>query len=140
MLRGFYWVMAVISTLNGLIMLFNTDAWFHEMIPGVTNTGPFNPHFVRDVGIAFLVCGIGFFWAATHMAQAREVHWGITLFISGHALFHVVEILRGALPASHWRHDLLGVFIPGIILVVLCVPAVWRRANPAWTAAQGESG
>jgi len=134
-LRIFYGLMAVVSILNGLMMLFRAEYWFHEMIPGVTNTGPFNSHFVMDVGIAFLTCGIGLAWAAFNIARAREVHWGVTLFISGHAIFHVVEILRGALPPAHWRHDLLGVFIPGAILLILCIPAVWRWANPAWAAA-----
>jgi hypothetical protein len=134
-LRVFYLLMAAVSLLNGTVMIVRPSHWFHEMIPGVPNTGPFNPHFVMDVGIAFVTCGVGFAWAAFHLARAREIHWGITLFISGHAVFHVVEILRGALPPEHWRHDLVGVFIPGAILLALCIPAVWRWANPAWAAA-----
>ena len=121
-------------------MLVDASYWFNELVPGVPNTGPANPHFVRDVGIAFATCGVGFGWAATHLAQAREIHWGITIFMGGHGLLHVIEIISGILPAEHWRHDLLGVFIPSAVLITLCIPAVWRRANPAWVAAQAQTG
>ena len=135
LLRIFYGLMAIGSGLNGLVMIVRPERWFHEMIAGVPNTGPFNEHFVMDVGIAFLTCGIGLGWAVFHLERAREIHWGVTLFISGHALLHVVEILRGALPHEHWRLDFAGVFVPGLIFAVLCIPSVWRRANPAWAAA-----
>ncbi|MEO8115730.1 MAG: hypothetical protein ABI655_15180, partial [Phenylobacterium sp.] len=38
---------------NGLYMLFAPAPWYGA-VPGVPSTGPFNPHFVRDIGAAYL--------------------------------------------------------------------------------------
>jgi len=35
---------------NGLFMLVVPSAWYH-FVPGVTHTGPFNQHFIRDIGL-----------------------------------------------------------------------------------------
>src|SRR5258708_29034726 len=41
---------------NGVFMLAGPNAWY-AAVPGVVETGPFNPHFVRDIGAAYLACG-----------------------------------------------------------------------------------
>ena len=38
-------------------MLAAGPLWY-ETVPGVPDTGPFNPHFVQDIGVAFLVAGL----------------------------------------------------------------------------------
>ena len=57
MQRSIAAIMAVFNSVNGLVMLFASSVWW-ESIPGVPDTGPFNPHFVQDVGAAFLVTGL----------------------------------------------------------------------------------
>jgi len=41
---------------NGLFMLVAPLAWY-EIIPGVTHTGSFNQHFIRDIGIIQMFLG-----------------------------------------------------------------------------------
>ncbi|HEY0437704.1 MAG TPA: hypothetical protein VGC92_13770, partial [Phenylobacterium sp.] len=48
--------LALVMAGNGLAMLF-AGLWWYGVVPGVTATGPFNPHFVRDIGAAYLVSG-----------------------------------------------------------------------------------
>jgi hypothetical protein len=50
-------VLAVFNISNGLAMLFASSTWWAS-VPGVPDTGPFNPHFVEDVGAAFLMAGL----------------------------------------------------------------------------------
>ena len=50
------WIVGLGLLANGLTMLANPDAWY-GLLPGVVQTGPFNPHFVRDIGAAYLVTG-----------------------------------------------------------------------------------
>ncbi len=50
-------ILAVLNVTNGLMMLFAGPFWF-ESVPGAAETGPFNPHFLQDVGAAFLVAGL----------------------------------------------------------------------------------
>jgi hypothetical protein len=44
---------------NGLFMLVAPSVWY-EFVPGVTDTGFFNQHFVRDIGIIQLFLGMAF--------------------------------------------------------------------------------
>src|SRR5215218_3822440 len=57
MRRSIAEILAVINALNGLTMLFAGPFWW-ATVPGVADTGPFNPHFVQDVGAAFLAAGL----------------------------------------------------------------------------------
>ena len=45
------------SAANGLFMLISPANWYFA-VPGVTTTGPFNQHFVRDIGLIFLLVAI----------------------------------------------------------------------------------
>jgi hypothetical protein len=38
---------------NGVFMLVSPEQWYFA-VPGVTSTGPFNQHFLRDIGLIFL--------------------------------------------------------------------------------------
>src|ERR687898_1435706 len=46
-------------SLNGLFMLVAPEVWY-EFVPGVTDTGFFNQHFIRDIGIIQLFLGVAF--------------------------------------------------------------------------------
>ncbi len=47
---------ALFNVANGVWMLLAGSSWY-ATIPGVSHTGPYNPHFVQDIGAAFLVAG-----------------------------------------------------------------------------------
>ena len=51
-------LMALLLAANGVAMLFASLAWY-DAVPGVPATGPFNPHFVRDIGAIYLACALG---------------------------------------------------------------------------------
>jgi hypothetical protein len=50
-------ILAILNIGNGLAMLFAGPYWF-QSVPGAAETGAFNPHFVQDIGAAFLVAGL----------------------------------------------------------------------------------
>jgi len=62
-------ILAIFNALNGLAMLFAGPAWY-AAVPGASETGPYNPHFVQDVGAAFLVAGL-----ALAARAWRPVYW-----------------------------------------------------------------
>lgn len=126
LVRRLLWILAVVSAGNGLWMLAHAWSWF-RWIPGVSDTGEPNAHFIHDVGIVYLLCAAGFVWCMRRPARGYPLFVGITLFFSGHALGHVAEILAGQLPSSHWLIDLPLVFAPALLLIVLACPPVWRR-------------
>jgi hypothetical protein len=74
---------------HGLIMLAVPAIWYTN-VPGVVDTGPFNGHFVRDVGATYVVCGTALLWpAARPAARIRAA------FLALHALAHLWDAAAG---------------------------------------------
>ena len=48
------WIIAATDIVNGIEMFFFPSPWFFRLVPGVTETGPFNEHLVIDGGTFFL--------------------------------------------------------------------------------------
>ena len=122
MLKVIYLVLSFLNLFSGAWMLLFPQSWYTDLPADVPHTGPFNAHFVRDLGVAFLVAGIAFTWSARNIDRSYPVHIGLTIFFTGHALIHLVDILTGHLPATHWLIDTPGVFLPALIMIVLWVP------------------
>jgi hypothetical protein len=120
-MSAFYWILAVVNVSNGLWMIADPAGWFTGIPAAVPDTGPFNPHLVRDVGVTYTVCGIGLAWCALHLEHALAVNVGVVAFNVGHALTHVADIVAGRLPPSHWLIDMPGVFAPTIAMIVALV-------------------
>ena len=80
------------------------------------DTGPFNPHFVRDIGCAFLAVGVALGWAAVVPRWRAALVPVAAVFLVGHGLLHAVDTLRGALGPAHWWLDLPGVYLPALVM------------------------
>ncbi len=76
---------------NGIFMLVAPLDWYMA-IPGVTMTGPFNQHFLRDIGLIFLFNSSAFAVGAAKPEYRRALWCSATLWLSAHALFHVWEV------------------------------------------------
>ena len=127
MLKVIYLLFSLLNVFNGAWMLLFPQSWYTDLPADVPHTGPFNAHFVRDLGVAFLVAGVAFAWSARNIDRSYPVHIGLTIFFTGHALIHLLDILSGHLPTTHWLIDIPGVFLPALIMIMLSVPRV-RRA------------
>ena len=129
-MRTIFWVLGILNLANGVWMLLAPANWYANLPAAVPDTGPLNVHFVRDIGAAFSTVGILFCVAAQHPPLRRGVLWGATLFFVLHALIHVADLATGRLHHGHWLIDLPGVFLPAIVLAVLCLPRWWRQTAP----------
>jgi hypothetical protein len=95
-------------------------------VPGVTTTGPFNQHFIRDIGIVFLFLGAAFLIGAAR-PQFRVVLWGAaTLWLACHALFHFWEVAVGICGASALARDFTAVTLPALLGAAL---TFWAMAD-----------
>lgn len=83
--------MGALSVLTGLMMLADGQHWY-DSTRGVAATGPFNPHFVADVGAAFLAAGLALVACAW-----RTRYWPAALagsaFLVFHAAIHIVDFI-----------------------------------------------
>jgi len=107
------------SIANALWMLAGPMHWYTDLPAAVPDTGPFNPHFVRDIGCAFLAAGAALVWAFFRPRDRFPLITISAVFLAAHALLHAYDTLRGALGHNHWLLDLPGVYLPGIVLPVI---------------------
>ncbi|WJR81092.1 hypothetical protein [Bradyrhizobium sp. NP1] len=112
-------ILGAFNVANGLVMLFAGSTWWAS-VPGVPETGPFNPHFVQDVGAAFLAAGLAL------VARAwRPVYWPAAFagaaFLAAHAAIHLVMIAGGH--DHHAAADLATVVLPAVLAVYSAWPA-----------------
>ena len=133
-----FFVMVMLNVLylsvNGLFMLLVPAVWY-EGLPGVTDTGPFNQHFIRDIGIINLFLAAAFVVGLIR-PELRVVLWAAaTLWLSAHAVFHLWEVAVGICSPSVIPRDFPAVHLPAIIGVALTIWAIRNahatRAAPA---------
>ena len=112
-------ILAIPTLFNGLAMLAAGHLWY-ETVSGVTKTGPFNPHFVQDIGVAFLVAGL-----ALAARAWRPRYWPAAVagagFLAAHALLHVMLIAGGH--SHHVASDLVAVVLPSAIALYSAFPS-----------------
>ena len=105
---------------NGLWMLAAPEAWY-AAVPGVAETGPANPHFIRDIGCAFLVVALALLW----LARSRRA-WPAALaggaFLALHALVHVWDTVAAREHPHRLLAELPTVFLPAILVLWLAWP------------------
>ncbi|MGH1574759.1 hypothetical protein ACRAWG_34110 [Methylobacterium sp. P31] len=121
-------VFALSLAANGVFMLIARMAWY-DTVPGMPTTDPFNQHFLCDIGLVFMLLGSAVLVGVLRSAM-RIVLWSaVTLWLSGHALFHVWEVLVGICAPTALARDFPAVLLPAIIAAALVVWADSRRAS-----------
>src|SRR5947199_6794377 len=90
-------VLALIMGGNGLAMLF-AGLWWYGVVPGVTATGPYNSHFVRDIGAVYLVVGVSLAAFAWRPRDAWPALFAAAAFLTLHAAVHVFDAACGPTP------------------------------------------
>jgi len=121
-------LLGVGAVANGVFMLASPVSWYFA-VPGVTTTGPFNQHFVRDIGLIFLGVGTAFLLGAARPIH-RSVSWGAAaIWLSGHALFHVWEVAVGICGPSALLRDFPAVTLPAVLAIAITVHAVSHKES-----------
>ncbi|MCR9277026.1 MAG: hypothetical protein NXH85_03555 [Pseudomonadaceae bacterium] len=111
---------------NGVFMTLAPEAWYWA-VPGVPDRGPFNQHFVRDIGFIYALGGVAFVYGAL-FAQNRTFLWALpAAWLTVHAAFHVWEVIVGICGPEALVEDFAGVTVPALLGVALVV--VSRRAR-----------
>jgi hypothetical protein len=111
------WIAALLGVLlaaNGAAMLVAPQPWY-DAVPGVDLTGLFNPHFVRDIGMAYLTVAAGLAWFAWRPVQGWPALVMSALFLALHASIHVVTSACGPGPLPEVIRDFPGVYLPPLL-------------------------
>lgn len=111
---------------NGLYMLVNPANWYF-LVPGVTTTGPFNQHFLRDIGLIYVITGAALLIGALR-PRDRAVLWSVAaLWHAGHAVFHGWEVAVGICGPSALARDFPAVTLPTLVALALAGWSVKRQ-------------
>ena len=115
---------ALVQGLNGLTMIAAPKGWY-ALTPGVAASGPYNVHFILDVGLAYLVAAgalaVGA-WRASRPLAVSGAAWPVA-----HSGLHVATWAQHGLPAglALWS-ELTGV----VALSLLGLAAASSISNP----------
>jgi hypothetical protein len=110
-------------SLNGLFMLVDPLTWY-DIVPGVRDTGFFNQHFIRDIGMIQLFLGVAF-GVGMFVPERRIGLWaGATVWLIAHAAFHLWEVAVGICAPSVIPRDFPAVTLPAILGVLLTLWAI----------------
>jgi hypothetical protein len=102
---------------NGVAMLA-AGHWWYGAVAGVPETGPFNPHFVKDIGAAYVVVGAAFAWLAARPSPlAKGASLAAALFLVLHASIHLVAAFGDPAGLADLIRDFPGVILPALLAV-----------------------
>jgi hypothetical protein len=76
---------------NGLFMLVVPLAWYH-FVPGVTCTGSFNQHFIRDIGLIQMFLGAAFAVGIIRAASRFDLWAAATSWLIAHTVLYLWEV------------------------------------------------
>jgi AhpD family alkylhydroperoxidase len=130
-------LLALTLFMNGVAMMGAPLSWY-GFIPGVAATGPFNAHFVFDIGAAYVAAAVSLALAVGRLERTAAMP--AAAFLCLHALIHLVP-LEGALrlpgifvcappERAALLGEIFGVYAPALIALALTVPARWQTLWP----------
>jgi hypothetical protein len=108
------WFNVALAAWLSIHMLYDPEGWYY-FVPGVTDTGFFNQHFIRDIGIiqGFIALALAI---GTFKRERRIELWAAaTLWLIAHACFHLWEVAVGICSASVLVRDFPAVSLPALL-------------------------
>ena len=109
--------------LNGAVMMLAAEPWYEFV---AKTTGPFNAHFVRDIGAAYLASGIALLWGMRRPAHRGPLAAIAGIFLGLHALTHLFEAASGVTSLGHVIEDFPGVHLPALVVCWLAAASLRR--------------
>jgi hypothetical protein len=111
---------------NGIFMLIAPETWYGS-VPGVTDTGFFNQHFIRDIGLIQLFLGLAFGVGLARPERRIGLWLVATLWLGAHAVFHLWEVAVGICAPSALLRDFPAVSLPAIVGAILTLWAIRQQ-------------
>ena len=124
--RGVLALAAASMGVNGVWMLADPIGWF-AATPGVAESGPFNAHFVRDVGAGFFALAAGLAFAIPPLPARFALVCVAALFAVLHASIHLTDAF-GPQGRPLAGAEAGAILVPAVAAIAV---AVWMRPRPA---------
>ena len=125
--RGILGAVALMFAAQGAVMLA-APHWWYGAVPGVALTGPFNGHFVFDIGLIFAVSALvilGGAWRSDAWLCLAGLGWPLA-----HALYHLwLTATQANCAEGELAANLAGIQAP-VWIGLLAVAAILKRKGP----------
>jgi hypothetical protein len=109
------------------VLIFADPHGFYDRTPGLAMMGPYNVHFIRDVGLAFVAAGISTAfgaWQRNRSLASAGTGWPFL-----HALFHLQIWSHRVFPFDAIAaFDFIAVIAPAFLAVILAAKLPGRLA------------
>ena len=123
-IRGGLLLLGLFHLVNGLFMLAAPEYWYGA-VPGVSQTGPINHHFIADIALAFLSSGAGLILGTSRARFAGFAALAGATWPALHALLHIWGSINEGLPAT--AKELVSTGIGVIVVGALGLALAWLR-------------
>lgn len=120
---GLTLLLAAVLAGNGTWMLVAPDGWAARIPAQGLPDGA--GHLIRDVGIAYLTCGLGCVLAPAWRGAGTALLVLSTVFLAAHGGLHLWEAAAGLVPLHDLAADAPGVLGPALLGGLL---ALWQHA------------
>jgi hypothetical protein len=120
------WFNVVLAAWLSIHMLYDPEGWYY-FVPGVTDTGFFNQHFIRDIGIIQGFIALAFAIGTFKIERRIELWAAATLWLIAHACFHLWEVAVGICSASVLVRDFPAVSLPALFGIA---GTIWACTQP----------
>lgn len=133
-------LVALFALANGGFMLWDPYSWY-QTVPTVRFTGPANQHFIRDIGLAYLLTAAMLGYAAIYPRGRWLAALAGNLWLSAHGIFHVWEVASGVCsPGIFWQDAPAVLGQPVLVWVALGILIARQRIVPAGLPKQAVLG
>jgi hypothetical protein len=115
---------------NGLTMLVSPHGWYLG-VPGVPMSGPFNQHFVRDIGVVFVLVGLAFVGGMAAPLHRALLWSAATAWLVCHASLHLWQVAAGISDHAALGRDFPAVTLPALLGLLI---SSWAFRAPSYPA------
>src|SRR6185436_15142036 len=88
--------------------------------------GPFNQHFIGDIGIASLAAAAALLAGSLKPARLAALALPAAIFLAGHAVLHLIGYGLQAEGHGTWLREAFGIYLPALVAIWLAVPPAPR--------------
>jgi len=111
-------ILVIYLVSNGLTMVIAPLEWYHA-VPGVSHTGGFNAHFIRDIGFMFVLSGGGVAWRLVDATRGKAAALIASGFLLLHASYHLVEMIFTNQHGHFLGLDLVAIYLPALVSLTI---------------------
>ncbi len=123
-------LVGIFAVVFGGFMLVHPFEWY-QLLPTVKFTGPPNPHFIKDIGLAYAASGVMLIYASINPPMRWLAALAGSMWLAAHGILHIWEVVTGFCATGIFWQDAPAVLgMPMLVWVALGILFARKRISP----------